>query len=114
MAGPTLNCYPADEQRISEIERGRSCGAVVAIPPGVSLVAGDSILFALSRSRPGQQPSYVKGGDSVLVLLNEVTDLGATDPVTGQALFQLSWEPLGPSGAGTKRAVRPRASGKTA
>lgn len=95
MAGPRLNCYPADEQRILEIERGRSCGAVVALPVGRSLAAGDSVLFALSRSRPGQQPSYVKGGDSVLVSLNEVTDLGVTDPLTGQALVQLSWEPLG-------------------
>jgi hypothetical protein len=95
VAGPRLNCYPADEQRISEIERGRSCDAVVALPPGSSLAAGDSVLFALSRSRPGQQPSYVKGGDSVLVSLNNVTDLGMTDPVTGQALFQLNWEPLG-------------------
>src|SRR5215212_3493929 len=100
-----MNKYPADEQRIAEIERGRSCGAVVPLSPGGSLAAGDSILFALSRSRPGQQPSFVKGGDSVLVMLADVTDLGTTDPVTGQALFQLGWEPLGqaqPSYTGTK------------
>lgn len=109
MAGPKLNCYPADEQRISEIERGRSCRAVVALPVGGSLAAGDTILFALSNSRPGQQPSYVKGGDSVLVILSDVTDLGVTDPITGQALFKLSWEPLGQAGPthdGTKRAAR--------
>src|SRR6478736_2498240 len=103
-----MNTYPADEQRISDVERGRSCGAVVPLPPGGSLAAGDTILFALSRSRPGQQPCYVKGGDSVLVLLADVTDLGTTDPVTGQGLFQLAWAPLGqsgPSDTGTRRAV---------
>ena len=65
------------------------------MPPGGSLVAGDSILFALFQSRPGQQPCYVKGGDSVLVSLTGVTDLGAKDSITGQSLFQLRWEPLG-------------------
>ena len=35
------------------------------------------------------------GGDSVRVLVTEVTDLGATDPSTGLALFRVSWEPLG-------------------
>jgi hypothetical protein len=87
--------FPAAEQRISEVERGRSCEAVVPLPPGGSLSAGDTVLFALSQSRPGQQPSYVKGGDSVLVSLTAVADLGATDPATGHALFHLRWEPLG-------------------
>ena len=108
-----MNTYPADEQRISDVERGRSCGAVVPLPPGGSLAAGDTILFALSQSRAGQQPSYVKGGDSVVVLLTGVTDLGAIDPITGQALFQLSWEPLGqnaPPVTVTKRAVKARRS----
>jgi hypothetical protein len=90
-----MNIYPADEQRLSDIERGRSCGAVVPLPPGGSLAAGDSILFALVQSRTGQQACYVKGGDSVLVSLTGVTDLGAKDSITGQSLFQLSWEPLG-------------------
>ena len=92
---PRMNTYPADEQRISEVERGRSCEAVLPLPPGGSLAAGDTVLFALSHSRAGQPPCYVKGGDSVLVLLTDVTDLGVTDPVTGQPLFQLRWEPLG-------------------
>ena len=106
-----MNCYPANEQRISEIERGRSCKAVVPLPAGGSLAAGDSILFALSSSRAGQQPSYVKGGDSVLVLLTGVTDLGAIDPITGEPLFQLSWDPLGqisPPTPATKRVAKPR------
>ena len=104
-----MNTYPADEQRISDVERGRSCGAVVPFPPGGSLAAGDTVLFALSQSRAGRPPCYVMGGDSVLVLLTGVTDLGTNDPITGQALFQLSWEPLGqnvPPVAATKRAVK--------
>ena len=90
-----MNTYPADEQRISEVERGRSCEAVVSLPPGDSLSAGDTVLFALSHSRPGQQPSYVKGGDSVLVSLTNVAALDRIDPGTGYALYQLSWKPLG-------------------
>jgi hypothetical protein len=65
------------------------------LPPGGSLLAGDTVLFALSVSRPGQLPCYVKGGDSVLVLLTGVTDLGAIDPATGQPLVRIAWEPLG-------------------
>jgi hypothetical protein len=93
-----VNTYPADEQRISEVERGRSCRAVVALSPGDSLAAGDSVLFALSHSRAGQQPSYVRGGDSVLVCLTDVTDLDETDPATGRALVQLTWKSPGPVG----------------
>lgn len=104
--GLRMNSYPATEQRISEIERGRSCEAVVPLPTGGSLAAGDTILFALSQSRAGQQPSYVKGGDSVLVSLTDVTDLGMTDPATGQALFQLRWEPLGQAEIPVTRAKR--------
>jgi hypothetical protein len=106
-----MNTYPADEQRISDVERGRSCAAVVPLPPDASLAAGDTILFALSQSRSGQQPAYVKGGDSVLVQLTGVADLGTKDPITGQALFQLSWEPLGqraPDVAAPKRAAKAR------
>ena len=90
-----MTTYPADEQRISEVERGRSCEAVVSLPPGDSLSAGDTVLFALSHSRAGQQPSYVKGGDSVLVSLTGVSALDRTDPGTGYALVHLRWEPLG-------------------
>jgi hypothetical protein len=106
-----MNTYPADEQRISDVERGRSCGAVVPLPLGGTLAAGDTVLFALSESRAGQPPYYVSGGDSVLVQLTGVTDLGVEDPVTGQALFQLIWEPLGqnvPPVTVAKRAGKPR------
>lgn len=92
-----MNTFPADEQRIWEVERGRSCEAVVSLAPGGLLSAGDSVLFALSRSRAGQQPSYVKGGDSVLVSLTGVADLETIDPATGHALYRLHWEPLGQS-----------------
>jgi hypothetical protein len=91
------NCHPADEQRISEIERGLSCEAVVPLPPGGSLTAGDPLLFALSHSRAGQQPSYVKGGDSVQVSLTGVVDTGRVDPATGQALVRITWGPPGHS-----------------
>ncbi len=106
-----MNSFPADEQRISEVERGRSCEAIVPLPPGLTLAVGDTILFALSQSRAGQQPSYVKGGDSVMVTLTGITDLGEVDPGTGQSLFQLVWEPLGQAGppvAVSKRAAKSR------
>ena len=67
-----MNTFPADEQHISEVERGRSCEAVVSLAPGSLLTAGDAVLFALSNSRGGREPSYVKGGDSVLVSLTGV------------------------------------------
>ena len=110
-----MNTYPADEQRISEVERGRSCEAIVALPPGESLKAGESVLFALSLSRTGQPPNYVKGGDSVLVSLTDVTDLGTTDPGTGCTFVRLRWEPLGQAKptVNVARSVRkaPRARG---
>lgn len=87
--------FPADEQRISEVERGRSCEAVVRRHPGETLAAGDNVLFALSHSRVGEEPNFVKGGDSVLVTLTNVADLHQTDPATGHALVHLRWDPLG-------------------
>ena len=90
-----MNMYPADEQRISDVERGLSCRAVVPIPPGESPGVGDAILFAQAQSTVGREMSYVKGGDSVRVLLTDVIALDESDPVTGQALFLLTWEPLG-------------------
>ena len=108
-----MNSYPASEQRISEVERGRICNAILPMPCAQTLSAGDSIIFALAYSHPGQESGYVKCGDSVCVLLTEVTDLGATDPATGQALFRFSWKPLGQSGSpGTiaKRVVKSRSS----
>ena len=59
----------------------------------------------------GKETRYVQDGDSVCVSLTQVTDLGATDPATGQALFRLSWKPLGQSdsiGKTAKRVVKPR------
>jgi hypothetical protein len=108
-----VNSYPASEQRISEVERGRICNAILPMPRAKTLSAGDSINFALAYSRAGQEPSYVKFGDSVCVLLTEVADLGATDLATGQALFRLSWNPLGQSespGTIAKRVVKSRSS----
>jgi hypothetical protein len=104
-----MNIYPADEQRISEVERGRACRAIVPLVPGETMSAGDSVLFALSESRGGQQPAFVKGGDSVLVCLIDVFDLGENDPASGQPLVQLTWKPLGQSdfpAAAAKRGVR--------
>jgi hypothetical protein len=104
-----LNTYPASEQSISEVERGRSCNAIVPMPEGKMLSPGDMVLFALASSQTGQEASFVKDGDSVCVLLTDVTDLGATDPATGMALFQLSWKPLGQQEStttNTKRSAR--------
>lgn len=90
-----MTTFPAGAERISDVERGRSRAAIVSLPPGKSIAAGDSVLFALSHARPGQQPAYVKGGDSVLVVVTAVLDLGTADPSSGQPLVQLSWNPLG-------------------
>ena len=110
-----MKTFPADEQRISEVERGCSCRAIVPLPHGEVISAGDSVLFALSHTRPGQPPAYVQGGDSVLVCLTEVTDLGRLDPVSGHPLVRLTWKPLGqgdPSGSIAGRAVRPGPHGR--
>ena len=108
-----MNTYPTDEQRISEIERGRSCRAVVPLPHGETLSAGDTVLFALSHARPGQQPAYVEGGDSVLVRLTDVTELGRIDPASGQPLVELTWKPLGdPPAAVARRGVRSGSPGR--
>jgi hypothetical protein len=90
-----MNTYPADERRLSEIERGRSCDAVVPLAPDGSLVAGDDVLFAISRSRAGQRPTFASSGDSVLVSLTSVVVLDRTDPATGHALLHIHWKPLG-------------------
>jgi hypothetical protein len=90
-----MNSYPADELRISEVERGLSSHVILPLAPGTEPAAGDSILFAQALSTLGQEPRFVMGGDSVRVLVTEVTDLGETDPSTGLALFRVSWEPLG-------------------
>jgi hypothetical protein len=90
-----MNSYPASEQRISDVERGRSCSAILSMPCAQTLAAGDSIVFALAYLDSGQETCFVKGGDSVCVSLTEVTDLGATDPANGEALFRFSWKPPG-------------------
>ena len=110
---PQVNSYPASERRISEVERGRVTNAILPMPGSRTLSAGDSIVFALAYSHAGQETCYVKCGDSVCVSLTEVTDLGATDPATGQALFRCSWEPPGRSdspGTVAKRGVKSRGS----
>jgi hypothetical protein len=103
--------FPIDERRIAEVEQGRCCEAVVPLPSEGTLVAGDAVLFALSASRAGREPEYVPKGDSIVVSLTGVTDLGMIDPATGRALVQLSWNPLGRTGTlETKpgRAAKPR------
>jgi hypothetical protein len=110
---PQVNSYPASEQRISEVERGRSCSAILPMPFGQTLSAGDSIIFALAYFDACQETCFVKCGDSICVSLTEITDLGATDPATGQSLFRFSWKPLGEGGSpGTsaKRVVKTRSS----
>ena len=94
-----MNNYPASEQRISDVERGRSCSAILPMPCAQTLAAGDSIVFALAYLDAGQETCFVKCGDSVCVSLTEVTDLGATDPANGEALFRFTWKPPGQSGS---------------
>ena len=106
-----MNTYPASEQRISEVERGLICNAILPMPGARTLSDGDSIIFALANFHAGQDPFYVKNGDAVCVSLTEVIDLEETDPATGQALFRLSWKPLGQSdspGVIAKRVVKSR------
>ena len=108
-----MNSYPASEQRISEVERGRICNAILPMPRATTLSVGDFINFALAYFQAGRETCYVKCGDSVCVLLTEVTDLGSTDPATGQALYRLSWNPLGQSDSPSnivKRFVKSRSS----
>ena len=101
--------YPASEHRISEVERGRICNAILPMPRERTLSAGDSIIFALAYSHAGEATCYVKSGDSVCVSLTEVIDAGATDPATGEALFRLSWNPPGHGDPPVaKRVVKPR------
>jgi hypothetical protein len=90
-----VNLYPANEKLIWEVERGRRNDAVLPMPPGLSLTAGDSLVFALAYWSTDHEMCYSRGGDSVRVILTGVSDLGTTDPATGRALFRLSWEPLG-------------------
>jgi hypothetical protein len=81
------------------------------MPPGKSLSARNSILFALAYWPAGQEPCYVKGGDSVYALLTDVTDLGTIDPATGKSLFRPSWKPPGqsePPDPISKRVVKSR------
>jgi hypothetical protein len=115
-AEPQVNTYPASEQRISEVERGLVCDAVLPMPGARTLSAGDSIIFALAYSYTGKDICYVQNGDSVCVSLTEATDLGETDPATGQALFRLSWKPLSQSdspGTIAKRVVKSRSAHRT-
>lgn len=93
-----MTTFPADERTISEVERGRRCEATLPLPPGETLAAGDTVLFALAQMSAGREPSFVKGGDSVLVSLTGVTGLGRTDHATGLALVRLTWKPLGQDG----------------
>ncbi len=111
-----MNTYPASEQRISDVERGVICNVNLPMPPEKTLSAGDSVVFALAHFPAGQETCYVKDGDSVCVSLTEVTDLEATDPATGQALFRLSWKPLGQMdspGTIAKRVVKARVAHRT-
>ena len=51
---PQVNSYPASEQRISEVERGLICNAVLPMPGARTLSAGDSIVFALAYLHAGK------------------------------------------------------------
>ncbi len=101
-----VNSYPASERMISDVERGRICNAILPMPLARTLAAGDSINFDLACFQAGKATCYVKCGDSVCVLLTEVTDLVSTDPASGQALYRFSWNPLGQSDSPSNIAKR--------
>ena len=61
-----MHSYPASELRISEVERGQSCAAILPMPPGKTPSAGECILFALAHTQAGRETHHVKNGDSVL------------------------------------------------
>jgi hypothetical protein len=106
-----MNTYPVTEQRIAEVERGRSCDAILPLPPGGSLAAGDEVLFAVAQARAGRTASFASWGDSVLVSLTNVIDLDKSDPASGHPLFRVQWKPLGqeiPPGPKAAKARRPR------
>jgi hypothetical protein len=108
-----VTSYPASEQRISEVERGQTCDAILPMPCEGPLSAGDSIIFALASSHPGAKSGYAQFGDSVCVVLTEITDLGATDAATGEPLFRFSWKPPGQNelpGTIAKRVTKYRSS----
>ena len=110
-----MHTFPADEQTISEVERGRSCQMIVPLTYGETISAGDTVLFAFSHARPGERPVYVKEGDSVLVCLTDVTNLGRFDLASGLPLVQLTWKPLGQgdhSAAVAKRGVKSGSHGR--
>ncbi|QEH31657.1 hypothetical protein OJF2_01220 [Aquisphaera giovannonii] len=90
-----MNQFPADEQWITDVERGRCCRVTVPAAVENRPVPGDVILFAHAYHRHPGEPEYVKGGDSVQVSLTEVVDLGTFDPLTSKPLFHISWSPLG-------------------
>ena len=106
-----MNSYPASERTILEVERGRICNAILPMPRTRTLSVGDSINFDLAYFQAGRDTCYVTRGDSVCVSLTEVTDLGATDPATGEALYRLSWKPPAQSDSPSnivKRVVKSR------
>ena len=106
-----MNSYPADERRISDVERGLCREAILPMMPGQPLVVGDTLLFVQAHTRPGREPVTIRGGDSVLVSLTDVIDLDRNDPDTGEPLFQLAWGPVGlvePGGNVSKKPRNPR------
>jgi hypothetical protein len=73
---------------------------------GSEIGPSDPIIFALAYLDAGQETCFVKCGDSVCVSLTEVTDLKATDPANGDALFRFSWKPPGQGGSPGTSAMR--------
>jgi hypothetical protein len=90
-----MNIYLEDEHRITEIERGRCCQAVLPASPGESSRIRENLLFARSLSRAGRRPRPFDGGEPVLASLAEDAALGKTGHATGRALFRDRWKLLG-------------------
>ena len=89
-----MHIYLEDEHRITEIERGRCCQAVLPASPGESSRIRENLLFARSLSRAGRRPRPFDGADAVLASLADDAALGKTGHATGRALFRDRWKRL--------------------
>ena len=57
-----VHIYLADEQRVSEVERGQGGEALLPASPGESHRIRETLLFARSLCRAGRLPSSIDGG----------------------------------------------------
>jgi len=66
--------FPTDEKVLDEIKGGRRHQSIVAVPGGVSLEPGDSVIFLESKFDPFGVPYYSRSGDTISVALTKAHD----------------------------------------